>query len=157
MSQQPPSQDPVELTRRAYERLNSGDFDALLGLFGSESMWDVSRWGLGTHVGPEAVGRFLDDWFGSLEDFEVQIEELEDLGGGVVYVVVVQVAHEGSGRGYLQLRSAPVFVWREGRIASLTIYPDADEGRAAAERAAELLRTEAGDEPARASPPHTAD
>jgi ketosteroid isomerase-like protein len=123
-------------TRAVYEALNRGDFDAVVDAFGETSTWDVSRWGLGTHAGFAAIRRFLEDWFGSLDDYEVQIEEMQALGGGVVQAVVTQVARQAGGRGVLRVRSAPVFVWVGGRIAAVTLYPDVNEGRAAGLRAA---------------------
>jgi ketosteroid isomerase-like protein len=135
MSEKPIAPVPVELTRSAYESLNRRDFDATIDAFGPASGWDVSRWGLGTHRGRVAIRRFLHDWFGSLDAFEVSIEELRDMGNGVVAAVVMQVAHSGN-RGQVRLRSAPVFVWVAGRIQRLTVYPDLEEGRLAAERVA---------------------
>jgi len=123
-------------TRAVYEALNRRDFDAVVDAFGETSTWDVSRWGLGTHAGFVAIRRFLEDWFGSLDDYEVQIEEMQALGGGVVQAVVTQVARQAGGRGVLRVRSAPVFVWVGGRIAAVTLYPDVNEGRAAGLRAA---------------------
>jgi ketosteroid isomerase-like protein len=54
--------DLVELTRRAYELSSDGDFDALLALFDSDAVWDMSRVGLGVYQGREAIRRFFEDW-----------------------------------------------------------------------------------------------
>ena len=126
--------DLLQRTRRAYAALNRRDFDAVIEIFGPDSVWDVSRWGLGAHAGPEAIRRFLGDWFGSLEEYEVEIEEMLDLGSGVIYAIVVQTARRAGSQRHLRLRSAPVFVWVDGVVARLTLYPDIDEGHAAAER-----------------------
>ena len=129
--------DPAELTERVYGFLNARDFDSVVGMFGPESVWDVSRWGLGTHAGLQAIRLFLQDWFGSLDEYEVDIEELHDLGNGVVCAVVLQTGHSPGSRGLLRARSAPVFLWVDGRIAQVTLYPDIEEGRAVADRLAE--------------------
>jgi hypothetical protein len=66
----------------------------------------------------------------------VQVQEIEDLGNGVVYVA--QLAHRASTRhGYAELQSAPVFVWDASMLARVTAYIDSDEARATAERLAE--------------------
>jgi ketosteroid isomerase-like protein len=128
--------DKIELTRRAYAALNSRDFEALMEIFGPDSVWDVSRWGLGIHAGTDAIRRFLGDWFETLDEYEVQIEEMLDLGSGVIYAEVLQIARP-AGSGYsLHLRSAPVFVWAAGVVARLTLYPEINEARAAAKRLA---------------------
>jgi ketosteroid isomerase-like protein len=132
----PETPDLVELTRSAYASLNRREFDAMMDIFGPTSVWDVSRWGLGAQVGAEAIRRFLEDWFGSLEEYQVEVQELLDLGGGVVLAVVVQVGRRAGSHGYLRLRSAPVFEWVQGKVARITLYPDIEEGREAAERAA---------------------
>jgi len=136
MSQDSSTPDALELTRRVYAALNRRDFDAVVDMFGPTSVWDVSRWGLGAHAGLAAIRKFLEDWFGGLVAYEVQVEEMHDLGNGVVLAVVLQVAQSRGGRGVLRVRSAPVFVWAESRIALVTLYPDVATGRAAAVRAA---------------------
>jgi hypothetical protein len=128
--------EPIERTLDAYTALNRRDFDAVMHLFGAASVWDVSRWGLGAHVGPEQIRRFLDDWFGSLVEYEVRPEELVDLGGGVVSVVVLQVARRAGSRGELRLRSVAVFVWEGELLERVTVHPEIEEGLADAERAA---------------------
>jgi hypothetical protein len=139
MPQDPTAASASELTRRAYESLNSRDFDAVMSLFGPSSIWDVSRWGLGAHTGPEAIRRFLEDWFGSFDKYEVHIEEMLDLGHGVIYAMVVFNAHRAGSRDYLRLPSVAVFVWAEGMVARVTLHPDIDEGRGAADRMAESM------------------
>jgi ketosteroid isomerase-like protein len=136
MSRERSTPDLLELTRRVYKSLNARDFDAVVGMFGTTSVWDVSRWGLGTHTGLKAIRQFLEDWFGSLEAYEVHVEEMHDLGNGVVLVVVEQRARQAGARGALRVRSAPVFIWAEGTIALVTLYPNIEEGRVAAMRAA---------------------
>ncbi|HEX3510831.1 MAG TPA: nuclear transport factor 2 family protein [Solirubrobacteraceae bacterium] len=130
------TEDVLAMTRTVYAALNARDFDTVAGMFGETSAWDVSRWGLGTHAGINAIRRFLEDWFGSLDAYTVEVEALQDLGGGVVLAVVTQVARQAGSGAVLRVRSAPVFSWAEGRIALVTLYPDIDEGRAAALRAA---------------------
>ena len=67
----------------------------------------------------------------------MRVEEIDDLGSGVIVVVVEQVAHRTRGGAVIRLRSAPVFLWAESLIVQLTLYPDIDEARPAAERLAE--------------------
>ena len=132
---EPTATGVLELTRRVYVALNERHFDGVAAMFGENAVWDVSRWGLGVHVGSEAIRRFLGDWFESLEEYEVQVHEMLDLGNGVVYAEVLQVARRTGSRDHLRVRSAPVYQWAGGRIARLTLYPDLGEGRRAAERA----------------------
>jgi ketosteroid isomerase-like protein len=123
--------DPIELTVGVYDALNGRDFDALVAKFAPDSVWDVSRWGLGTHAGRGAISKFLHDWFGSLDRYEVRVHDMHHLGNGVVYATVLQIGH-GGGRGDIRVRSAPVYVWEGDTIAQVTVYPDLEEGRRAA-------------------------
>ena len=136
VTHEPTATGVLELTRRVYAALNDRHFDEVTAMFGENAVWDVSRWGLGVHVGTEAIRRFMGDWFESLEEYEVQVHETLDLGNGVVYAEVFQVARRTESRDHLRLRSAPVYQWAGGRIARLTLYPDLSEGRGAAEQAA---------------------
>jgi hypothetical protein len=128
--------DPVELTHRAFGFLNSRDLDALMGLLSPTCLCDLSRWGQDVYTGTEAIRQFIDDWLGALHRFGVEVDDTEDLGNGVVYVE--QIAHrERTPGGFIELPSSLVVVWDEGLVTLLTLYPDPDQARAAAERLAE--------------------
>ncbi|HEY4896459.1 MAG TPA: nuclear transport factor 2 family protein [Solirubrobacteraceae bacterium] len=139
MSEESTTPDLVELTRSFYASLNGRDFDAFMARFGPASVWDVSRWGLGSHAGLDAIRRYLEDWFGNLDEYEMQVDEVHGLGNGIVFAVVAQVTPGVGHRGLLRVRSGAVFVWVESIIARVTLYPKIDEGRAAAVRAADPL------------------
>ena len=139
MPAEPTSVSPIELTRGAFASANYADFDAMMSFFGPDSVWDVTRWGLGTHTGPAAIRRFLEGWIGSLDDYHVVVEEIADLGGGVVFAVATQHG-QSAGGGHLRLRYAPVFEWTDGMAVRVTHYRDIEQGRAAAELAARARR-----------------
>jgi ketosteroid isomerase-like protein len=137
MSQEPTTPDLVELTRRSFEAGNRRDFDAMLRFWGPDPVWDMSPLGLGTYEGPAAIRGFFEDWIGAYEEFEIEPREILDLGNGVVFAEVLQNARPTGSSGRVELRYAAVVVWVEGVIGRTTNYRDIDEGRAAAERAAE--------------------
>lgn len=125
--------DYARRTRAVYDLLNGRDFDAITAMFAPDGVWDVSRWGLGAKSGREAIRRFLEDWFGSLTEYEVRVEQIDELGQGVVLAQVLQIARADS-RGSLEVRSTPVFRWQDERIAEVTLYRDGEEARVAAAR-----------------------
>jgi hypothetical protein len=93
-----------------------------------------------TFEGRVAIRGLLEDWFGAHEELELRLEDVRDLGSGVVFAVVVQegVPAGGAGHGRVRQREGWVFLWERGLIARLaTLYADIDEGRAAAEALAE--------------------
>jgi ketosteroid isomerase-like protein len=130
--------DGVASTRRFYDALNARDVDAVLSMFDPDLVWDVSRWGLGEHGGHRAIRNFLDDWMGEEVAYRVEVAELDDLGQGVVLVVVVHLLPGTGGSGILPVRSATVFEWAGSTATRITAYRDIDEGRAAARRLAGL-------------------
>jgi hypothetical protein len=84
-----------------------------------------------------AIREFLRNWIGSFDEYEVDIEQMLDLGNGVVLVIATQYAYSAGSGDQLRLRYAPVFVWANEVALLVTHYRDIDEGRVAAERLAE--------------------
>ena len=127
--------DPLELTHRAYAYLNSRDLDAFIGLLSRSCVYDLSRFDLGTYTGPEAIRRFYEEWIAPLYEFGLAVDDIKSLGNGVVYAV--QAGHRGHDPHFsLELGGGVVGVWENGELARMTVYPDTDEARAAAERLA---------------------
>jgi ketosteroid isomerase-like protein len=137
MSQESTTPDLVELARRSWQPVKSRDFDAMMAFWAADPVWDLSPMGLGVYRGVAAVRGFFEDWIGSYERFEVELEECLDLDNGVVFSVVVQTASLARSSGYVTLRYAAVAVWEGALMVSVTNYSDIDEARAAAERLAE--------------------
>ena len=125
--------DLFELMGRAFEAANRRDLDAVASSFAEDATFE----GRVEEVdGRAAIRSFLEDWFGSYEELEFGLEEVRDLGNGVVFAVVVQNGRPAGSAGHLRQREGWVFVWVRGLIARLTIS-EVDEARAAAERLAE--------------------
>jgi ketosteroid isomerase-like protein len=131
----------LELTRRLFAAANDSDYDAILDWFGPESVWDVSNWGLGSHSGLVAIRHSLEGWMGGFDEYEVVLEELTDLGNGVIFAVATQYGRAANS-GRVELRYAPLFLWNEGLVARVTHYRDIDQGRGAAEELAASRRRE---------------
>jgi uncharacterized protein (TIGR02246 family) len=135
MSEESTIPDLVELMGRAFEAANRRDLDAVASSFAEDATFDGRA--LGDHFqGRAAIRSFLEDWFGAYEELEVGLEEVRDLGNGVVFAVVVQNGRPAGSAGHLRQREGWVFVWVRGLIARLTIS-EVDEARAAAERLAQ--------------------
>jgi uncharacterized protein (TIGR02246 family) len=136
MSEESTIPDLVELMGRALEAANRRDLDAVASSFAEDATYD-GRAAMGDHLeGRAAIRSFLEDWFGTYEELEYGLEEVRDLGKGVVFAVVVQNGRLVGSAGRLRQREGWVFVWVRGLIARLTTY-EVDEGRAAAERLAQ--------------------
>jgi len=137
MSEESTAPDPVDSTRQLHRLLNRRDLDAVTELFAPGSVWDASRWGLGSHQAPTSLRRFLQDWIGSFDVYELTLEKIQDLGNNVVFAVFFHAADLHGGGGSLRVRSSAVLDWGGGQLVGLTSYRDMDEARAAARRLAQ--------------------
>jgi len=105
-------------------------------VYGPDSIWDTSPAGMGTFEGPTAIRGFFDDWLAAYEEFEIDAEEILDLGNGVTFAVLNQRGRPVGSSGEVRVRSASVSVWTDGLVERVTNYTDIDAARAAAERLA---------------------
>ncbi len=126
----------MELTRQLVEAQGVG---ATMRFFGPRSVYDLSVVGLGVLEGDTVIREFLEDWLSSYDETADEAEEITDFGSGIVLAVV-----RGQGRPAgsptdvkVHARRSAVAVWEQDLIGRVTIYRDADEARAAAERLAE--------------------
>ena len=135
MPEESTTPDVVELVRRQFEAGNRRDLDAVTSSFAPDAVMDGRA--LGDHFeGRAAIRSFIQDWFGAYEELEFGLEEVRDLGKGVVFAVVTQNGRPVASAGHVRQREGWVYVWVGGLIAQFTIS-DIDEARAAAERLAQ--------------------
>jgi hypothetical protein len=137
MPEESTTPDLVELTRLSFQPAKSRNFDAIMAFWVDDPVWDFPPMGLGVYRGTAAVRGFFEDWIGSYDLFEVELEECRDLGKGIVLSVIVRRASPAGSCGDVTIRYASIAVWENSLIVSVTNYPDIDEARAAAERLAE--------------------
>jgi ketosteroid isomerase-like protein len=134
MSQESTTPDLVELVRKQLEALDRRDLDGVMNSVAEDSVLEgrVENF----VEGRAAIRRFLEDWFRAWEELDFELEEVSDLGGGVVFAVVIQDGRPVGGDGRVRQREGWVYLWVGGSIARLTTS-EVDQARAAAERLAE--------------------
>jgi ketosteroid isomerase-like protein len=135
MPEESTTHDLVELVREQVAALARGDLDAVMSAFAEDATLD-GRGADNFSEGRAAIRRFAEDWLGSFEELEWEIEKASHLGGGVVFALVVQDGRLVGSPGRIRQREGWVYLYVGGLIARLTTY-DVDEGRVAAERLAE--------------------
>jgi ketosteroid isomerase-like protein len=140
MSEESTTPDLVELTRRQFEAVNRRDLETVMSYCPPDGVYDVSPSGLGTFEGQAAVRGFIKDWWDSFEDLRFEVEDVLDLGHGVVLAIAHQDARPVDSPGRVQRREAYVLQWEGSMTSRVTTYADIDEARAAAERLAEDRR-----------------
>jgi ketosteroid isomerase-like protein len=132
VSQETP--DLVRLARQGYEAVSRGDLDGVMSLFAADAVYDMSAAGLETFEGAEAIRGFIEDWYRPWEDYRYEIEELIDLGHGVVLSVLREGGRLAGGKGRVEQRVAHLTTWTNGKIEWFKHYRAPDEARAVAER-----------------------
>ncbi|HLK41697.1 MAG TPA: nuclear transport factor 2 family protein [Thermoleophilia bacterium] len=135
MSEESTTPGLVELMGRAFEAANRRDLEAVAGSFAEDATFD-GRGAPEHHEGRAAIRSMIEEWFGAYAELEFGLEEVRDLGNGVVFAVVVQNGRLAGSAGHLRQREGWVVVWVGGLIARLATS-EVDEGRAAAERLVE--------------------
>ena len=108
----------------------------MLGLHAPDALWDLSDAGLGSFEGVEAIRSFLADWFGSFEDYRVDVEQAIDLGGGVIFVIDKATGRPAGIDASIEQRRGWVVRWSNGKLMRAASYLDLDQARIAAERLA---------------------
>ena len=136
MSEESATPDLVELTQ---ELSDARGVDATMQFYAAEAVYDMSKVGLGTFVGRPAIRRFLEDWLGSYEETEDAVQEITDLGNGIVFAVVRESGRPtgSSTQSRVHALYGFVFAWTDSKVTRATVYTDPREARAAAERLAE--------------------
>jgi ketosteroid isomerase-like protein len=136
MSRENESLDMVDFQRRAFAAGGRSDIDMAMSFYGPDSVWDTTPIGMSVYRGLSEIRRFFEEWTGSFEDFEMEPEELLDLGNGVGFGVARLSGQPLGSTGHVEFRYAQVVVAWDGVVVRLTTYADVDAARAAARQAA---------------------
>jgi ketosteroid isomerase-like protein len=129
MSQESTTPDLVELVRKQLQALDRRDLDGVMSSVAEDTVFP-GRFG-DLFEGRAAIRGLLEDWFRAWEDLDFELEEVSDLGGGIVFAVVIQDGRLVGGDGRLRQREGWVYRWMGGSIARLETS-EVDQARAAA-------------------------
>lgn len=136
MPEQRTASDLVELTRQAIHASRRGDYDAAMGLFAPDVVWE-SLDGLGMFEGARAVRGFLEDFRSGYESFDTEPEEILNVGGGIVFVVIRHTGRLRGGAAGVKGRFAWAIVPEQGLVVQVIAGSDIAKVRAVAERLAQ--------------------
>jgi ketosteroid isomerase-like protein len=127
------SQENVELVRRTFQN----GVEAFWALLDEYVVWDLREQPLldldGVYVGRDAVIKASRHYWGTWDDYRLDVEELRDTGSSVVVVFRERGRGKGSGAPFEQ-RLAQIWTFHRGRIIRWELFPH----RAAALEAAGL-------------------
>jgi ketosteroid isomerase-like protein len=136
MSEESTTPDLVERVRVILQAADRADFDAILEFYAPDAVWDMPE-GMGTFKGPPAIRGFWEDWWSSYEWLDLELHEILDLGGGVVFAPFHFGGRPKGSAAEVQTEMAIVYEWVRGAVTRATAYFNVGEARAAAERLAQ--------------------
>lgn len=123
------SQENVEIVREMWAAWATGDYDASLGAFAEDSVWDDTQFRPdgAVHRGLEALVDVSRSWRETWESWEIVAEEVLDAGDERVAVVLRETG-EGKGGGVAVTNHwGVVQTVRAGTIVHTRVYPTPEE------------------------------
>ena len=136
MSEHSTNPDLAQLARQFAEAFNSGDFDRVMSRYSPNAVWDATGMGLVTYEGHTAISEFLKEWFGFFEEPHLTLEEITDLGHGIIFITCLLTGRMKGSSGKLEVRYATITEWTDGLATRVAVYNDINEARTVAERLA---------------------
>jgi ketosteroid isomerase-like protein len=128
------SQENVELVIRSYAHAQATGQVYAEGL-DPAFVWDMSKYEgwpeQQRYEGIEGASRFLDDWAGAWDDWELELQAIEDAGDKVVAVVRQRGRAKASGMA-LDMVFAQVWTIRDGRLIRMDMYSNPSDALRAA-------------------------
>jgi ketosteroid isomerase-like protein len=113
------------------------DLEPGVTVFAPHAVWDMSHGGAEVIEGREQIRTFLEEWLRTYEEYQQKVEEIQDLGNGVIFAVLLQRGRPAGSSAWVEFRDARVLLFRDGLVERVNAYVDIDAARAAAERFAD--------------------
>lgn len=123
------SQANVEVVRESFARFQS-EYELDEQFLTPDFVWDMSNFSgwpeQQTYEGPEGVRRFLAEWTGAWEDWQIEIEALHGAGDKVV-AIMRQSGRSKASRLAVDMSFAQVWTVRDGLGSRMDMYNDPAE------------------------------
>jgi ketosteroid isomerase-like protein len=130
-----PSDDSVELVRKAWEAWERGDMPAVFDFYDPAVEWDMSESDvpdMGVFRGHDGVRRFFREWMAPFHDYYAHADDFRLGSAGVL----VRMRQGGRGKGSgVEVEMPPLwqlYRLRAGRAVRVEIYRDEDRAVEAA-------------------------
>jgi len=130
------SQENVEVVREMWAAYARGDFEASLGAYAEDAVWDDTNYRPdgAVHVGLEALVDLVRTWREAWEweTYKVEVEQLHETADGRVAVVLCETGRGRGGGVELTNRWGLVGTVHGGRITHTMVYREPEDALAAA-------------------------
>src|SRR5213082_2550995 len=111
MPEESTTPDLVERVRLLAEAVSRRDFDAIEGFFAPDAVLRGPQ--IDTFVGAAAIRGLVEDMLSPYEEFHGEVEEIVDLGNGVVFAVDIYRGRPVGSSAEVRFRFATVAIWAE--------------------------------------------
>jgi ketosteroid isomerase-like protein len=128
--------DLEAISRIQIDAVNRRDIDAAMRFAATDFVYDTSPSGLGVYEGHEAVKAFITEYWAAFDELRFELEELVNLGHGIVLSIQRQHARPVGSSATVEAREAHVIEWVASKVKRITVYIDIDAARGAAHRLA---------------------
>ena len=110
--------EAVERVRLGYEAFNRGDLDAALAGLHPDVEWSVLAFLPEAEVyrGPDGVRAFWEMWFENFEEFQIEVEEIVDVGDRILALIAISGSGRGSGVDVQTPTFAQIWTYEEGKV-----------------------------------------
>lgn len=119
----------VEIVASGYAHFASTG-DLLADIHAPDFVWDMSQFRgwpeQPTYQGIEGARAFLRTWIGAWDDWEVEVESLEEVGEQVLAILLQRGRSKATGLP-IDMRFAMLWSLRDGKETRMTMYADPDE------------------------------
>jgi ketosteroid isomerase-like protein len=124
------SQENVEFLVDYLQRGTDGGVDAVAEFWDPDITWRPAEGAIddvGEMHGPEAVRRYIEDWFDMFDDLTVVAEELVDAGDDRVVAVQRMTGRAKVSGIETEIRFSVVYTLRDGKIVQGREYMDKEQ------------------------------
>jgi ketosteroid isomerase-like protein len=121
----------ADTVRSVYEAFGRQDWEGVLALFDPSLELDMTRSGMpdgGVYHGREGLQEGWAKWRGVWDRYDVELEELIEVGERVLALIHVRASSKGQGMD-TEGHAGDVFTVRDGLIVHFAIFLDRDAAR----------------------------
>jgi ketosteroid isomerase-like protein len=115
-----------DLVRQLFQEVEREDWDGVLGFFAPDAVFDTSPVGLETSIGHEATRAGWESWVEAFDEWNLELEEVHELGSGVVLARTHQQGQPIGSPRQVAFRREWVLPWVDGRVARFILSPTAN-------------------------------
>jgi ketosteroid isomerase-like protein len=123
------SQENVEVVRAMWAAYGRGDFEASLGAYTEDTIWDDTHYRPdgAVHLGRDALVDVVRTWRAAWDDYDLEAEEVLDAGDDRVAVVLRETGRGTGGGVEMTNRWGQVTTLRSGQIVHTMVYRRPEE------------------------------